>query len=75
MKCHFVNERYNRNEKVLGTAKYLRFEVACLPLQAFPTQKGVRAMWAFLKSSKNKGDVPGRKEWETSEVGVRLWEK
>lgn len=50
------------------------FEI-CLPLQTFLTQKGVRAMWVFLKSSKNKGDVPGRKEWEMSEVGVRLWEK
>lgn len=47
----------------------------CLLLQTFPIQKGVRAMWAFLKSSKNKGGVPGGKEWETSEVDVRLWEK
>lgn len=32
-------------------------------------------MCAFLKAFDSKGDVPGRKGWETSEVNVRLWEK
>lgn len=31
-------------------------------------------MCAFLKVSNNQGDVPGRKEWETSEMDVRFWE-
>lgn len=72
MKCHFVGERYNRKENVLSTAKCLRYAFRFKPFQFI---KGVRAMWAFLKASKNKGDICGRKEWETSEVDVRLWEK
>lgn len=59
-------------ENVLGTAKCLRYAFHFKPFQFI---EGVRAKWAFLKASKNKGDVPGRKEWETSEVDVRLWEK
>lgn len=31
-------------------------------------------MCDFLKVSNNEGNVPGRKERETSEMDVRLWE-
>lgn len=72
MKCHIVDERYDRNENVLGTAECLRYAFHFKPFQY---KKGLRAMCAFLKVSDNKGDVPGRKEWETSEVNMRLWGK
>lgn len=72
MKRHIVDERYDRNENVPGTAECWRYPFHFKPFQF---KKGLRAMCAFLKVSDNKGDVPGRNEWETSEVGVRLWEK
>lgn len=67
-----MSERYDRNENVLGTAEYLRY---ALHFKPFQFKKGLRAMCAFLMASNNKGDVPGRKECETSEVVVRLWEE
>lgn len=68
----FMTERYDRNENILGTAQCLRYALQFKPSQF---KKGIRATCAFLNASNNKGDAPGRKEWETSELVVRLWEK